>query len=101
MHRGQERILKEEAEVMREPLISVIVPVYNVEGYVGKCITSLLQQTYPRFEAILVDDGSMDNSGKICTARCTDTGDPSSARRSQFGEERGAFRYAWRVGGIC
>ena len=66
MHRGQERILKEKAEVMREPLISVIVPVYNVEGYVGKCITSLLQQTYPRFEAILVDDGSMDNSGKIC-----------------------------------
>lgn len=49
-----------------QPLISVIVPVYNVEKYICKCIDSLLAQTYPHIEVILVDDGSTDNSGKIC-----------------------------------
>ena len=47
-------------------LISVIVPVYNVEKYISKCIESILLQDYENFECILVDDGSKDNSGKIC-----------------------------------
>ncbi len=46
-------------------LISVIVPVYNVEKYIEKCIQSLLDQTYKNFEAIIVDDGSPDNSIQI------------------------------------
>lgn len=47
-------------------MISVIVPVYNVERYLRQCIESILHQTYTDFEVILVDDGSLDSSGKIC-----------------------------------
>ena len=47
-------------------LISIIVPVYNVEKYLQKCIQSIINQTYKNIEIILVDDGSKDNSGKIC-----------------------------------
>ena len=50
----------------RETLLSVIVPVYNVEAYLVKCVESILNQTYPNLEVILVDDGSPDGSGAIC-----------------------------------
>ncbi|MDE6091301.1 MAG: glycosyltransferase [Duncaniella sp.] len=48
------------------PKISVIVPVYNVEKYLSKCIESILAQTYTNFELLLIDDGSQDSSGRIC-----------------------------------
>lgn len=48
------------------PLISVIVPVYRVERYLDKCVSSILSQTYEDLEVILVDDGSPDGSGAIC-----------------------------------
>ncbi|WP_051192307.1 glycosyltransferase family 2 protein [Butyrivibrio sp. VCB2001] len=51
---------------MGAPLISVIVPVYNVEKYLVECIESILAQTYSSFELLLVDDGSKDKSGEIC-----------------------------------
>lgn len=51
---------------MNEPLISVIVPVYNVEHYIKRCVDSILVQTYTNLEIILVDDGSTDRSGRIC-----------------------------------
>ena len=46
--------------------ISVIVPVYNVEAYLERCVESILQQTYAHFELILINDGSTDSSGQIC-----------------------------------
>lgn len=49
-----------------EPLISVIVPVYNVENYLSQCVDSLLKQTFANIEIILVDDGSTDKSPNIC-----------------------------------
>lgn len=49
-----------------EKLISVIIPVYNVEKYLSDCLDSVLSSTYKNLEIILVNDGSMDNSGTIC-----------------------------------
>lgn len=51
---------------MSFPKISVIVPVYNVEQYLPRCIDSILSQTFTDFELLLIDDGSTDKSGMIC-----------------------------------
>lgn len=49
-----------------KPLISIIVPIYNVEAYLAKCINSIINQTYGNLEIFLVDDGSPDRCGLIC-----------------------------------
>lgn len=49
-----------------EPLLSVIVPVYNIEPFLDKCITSIIKQSYQNIEIILVNDGSTDNSYRVC-----------------------------------
>ena len=50
------------------PSISVIIPVYKAEKYLHRCVDSFLKQTFSDFEVLLIDDGSPDNSGKICDA---------------------------------
>lgn len=47
-------------------ILSVVVPVYNVENYIGKCLDSIIAQTYVNWECVVVDDGSKDDSGQIC-----------------------------------
>lgn len=50
----------------QKDLVSVIVPVYNIEDYITKCVMELVNQTYEKIEIILIDDGSTDRSGSIC-----------------------------------
>ena len=47
-------------------LISIVIPLYNVDKYVVDCLNGIFKQTYNKIEIILVDDGSTDNSGAIC-----------------------------------
>lgn len=51
---------------MKSPILSIIIPVYNVEQYLDECLESVLNQTFKDWEALLVDDGSTDSSGKKC-----------------------------------
>lgn len=84
-------------------LISVIIPVYNVEKYLRQCVDSVLNQTYTSIEIILVDDGSTDRSGEICEeyaaqdgrVRCLhqENGGLSRARNEGFGLAHGEYVY--------
>lgn len=56
---------------MEKPLVSVIVPIYKVEEYIGDCIKSVESQDYSNWELVLVDDGSPDKSGEICDSFST------------------------------
>ena len=87
---------------MDKPFISVIVPVFNVGGYLEKCLDSLLAQTYPNVEVILVNDMSTDNSGSICDAYAAEDGriqvvhlsqnqGPSAARNEGIRRARGDY----------
>lgn len=75
-------------------MISIIVPVFNTEKYVKKCIDSILQQSLKEIEVILVDDGSSDNSGKICDEYA------KADRRVCVVHQRNAGRVAARQKGL-
>ncbi|MDR0949869.1 MAG: glycosyltransferase [Lachnospiraceae bacterium] len=87
--------------VNRNPLISIIVPVYNVEPYLERCVRSLTQQTYSFLEILLIDDGSTDGSQDICeTLAQTDSrihvvheknAGPSHARNEGLSRAKGAY----------
>ena len=80
-------------ENMEQIKVSVIVPVYNVEKYLDRCITSILKQTHPDFELLLIDDGSRDSSGNICDAWAQ-----ADARISVFHKENGGLSDARNYG---
>lgn len=77
---------------MEEPKISVVVPVYNGEKYLGQCIDSILGQTFSDFELILLDDGSPDGSGAICDSYA----DKDSRVRVIHKANEGINRTRWR-----
>ncbi len=87
--------------MQQDILVSVIVPVYNVEAYLGRCVDSILAQTYRNLEVILVDDGTKDNCDRICDdyaakdARIRvihkENGGLSSARNAGIDIARGDF----------
>lgn len=83
-------------------LVSVIIPVYNVERYLDECVQSVLRQTYQNLEIILVDDGSTDRSGEICdryaasygaTVAHRSNGGQSDARNAGLALARGEYVY--------
>lgn len=86
---------------MNNPAISVIVPVYLAESYLSRCVESILKQSFCDFELILVDDGSPDESGKVCESYAIkdsrvkvihqDNKGVSSARQRGLEEARGEF----------
>lgn len=86
---------------MKEDLISIIIPVYNIEDYVCECIESVMAQTYKNIEIILVDDGSTDNSGAICDKFSEidnrivvihkENGGLSDARNAGINTEKGSY----------
>lgn len=86
---------------MWDPLISVIVPVYNIEKYLERCVNSIREQTYTNLEILLVDDGSTDSSGTICDKFAEEdnrvrvfhkeNGGSSSARNLGIAEAKGEY----------
>lgn len=76
-----------------EATVSVIVPVYNVEPLLERCVDSILNQTKKDLEIILVDDGSTDNSGVICDAYAG-----KDERIKVFHKENGGLTSAWKAG---
>ncbi len=86
---------------MKDPVVSIIVPIYNSEQYLPQCLDSILSQTYTDFELLLVDDGSKDRSGTICDEYAMkdlrirvfhkENGGVSAARNLALQEARGKY----------
>ena len=78
---------------MTNPKVSVIVPVYNVEKYLHRCIDSILAQSFTDFELLLVNDGSKDKSGEICDEYAA-----KDSRVRVFHKENGGVTSARKLG---
>jgi len=79
--------------MITRPLVSVIVPIYNSEKYVHECVDSVIRQTYDNIEILLIDDGSTDNSGKICDEYAA-----SDSRIRVFHQSNHGLSYSRNVG---
>ena len=84
---GMEVIMKQ------QPLVSIIIPIYNVEQYLAECMGTILGQTYDKLDIILVDDGSKDNSGRICDEFAT-----KDSRIQVLHKQNGGLISAWMAG---
>lgn len=57
---------QQETDRLESPIVSIIVPLYNAESVITRCVDSILKQNFSDFELLLADDGSLDSSGRIC-----------------------------------
>lgn len=91
------------ADMQTNPLVTIVVPIYNVERYLDTCVESIVNQTYGHLEILLVDDGSPDDCGRICdewaardsriTALHKPNGGLSDARNYGIDRARGEYIY--------
>lgn len=79
--------------MIKESLVSVVIPVYNVEEYLDECMKSILEQTYTLLDIILVDDGSKDKSAQMCDAYAE-----RDSRIQVLHKENGGLISAWTAG---
>ena len=79
--------------MVKEPLVSIIIPVYNVELYLEECMKSILRQTYANLDIILVDDGSKDKSPEMCDKYARE-----DTRVQVVHKENGGLMSAWMAG---
>ena len=89
----KEKILSQIEEYEKGELISIIVPIYNVENYLRQCLDSILNQTYQNFECLLINDGSPDNSADICREYVS-----KDSRFRYFEKENGGVSSARNLG---
>lgn len=80
-------------DIIQHPKISIIVPVYNAENYLNRCVDSIVAQSFTDFEVLLVDDGSKDKSGEICDEYAR-----KDSRISVFHKENGGVSSARNLG---
>lgn len=91
----KEKILSQIEEYEKGELISIIIPIYNVENYLRQCLDSISEQTYKNFECILINDGSTDNSKQIAEEFLLDS------RFRYFEKENGGVSSARNLGIEC
>ena len=92
----KEKILSQIEEYEKGELISIIIPIYNVENYLRQCLDSIMSQTHQNFECLLINDGSPDNSADICREYVE-----KDSRFKYFEKENGGVSSARNLGIEC
>ncbi len=92
----KQKLLSKIADYESKALISIIVPIYNVEKYLRQCLDSIMNQTYQKFECLLINDGSSDNSAEICREYVS-----KDSRFKYFEKENGGVSSARNLGIEC